>query len=309
MAFVGSRKFMPSPVVRNLTFDFAANALRRELRIPIYTTRQATLIDIKVVFRCEPSLSLTAPGDFRSATDLRIYIGDQNVTASFIQELKSLLLAAGIDSSAGKYLDAAVTFGKFSKQLDLGAQGFSHTDEQSLRTALSTGIFLDKLNLLGDGTMFHPVNFLYTSIPLQPISLARVWDAHQHLQGLANVKLLAELAPMVLTISQGPSPSIEVWDAKAVVPAGQTHVNLELSLKNPIDEALVEVANRLDLLGQQLETVRVDYLSPTASTVDVLGHDLHIGNDALKDNIDALGKLIRKLPAIPGTGTTNPVNG
>jgi hypothetical protein len=275
------------------------SAVNREYRINVPRDLVDAVVDLQLSFFGQPAMQpLLASQALTGCHDLRFYLNRQDISSQILKQLRASVArlgesAANVAYKAGadRYMDFVKRFGTLDQE--------TASDATQLQQYLQLG-WDKKLTRLGDHTVgwsgnLHAINFLYSYIPLDPISISLAWKdfLSEHPQKLAVD--LCDLGTIELCLSNGPAPSIEPFDPQAFIPTGRVRYYLEILSTNPLEKPINDIFNRLTLLNQELEALRVTYLQPIATQVSQVEADLKLSSSALIQELNNLAATVNNI--------------
>jgi hypothetical protein len=288
---------MAAEVKRIISGHVDFTAVCREHTIPLLTTDQRQLVDIDLILYSLPSLApITPDQQLIGGQDFRLYFNDLNVTEALKQQLNLLVSAVPVLLVRQLYLAAANRYVQYASALG-GGSGASDLAFAQQYAALDD--WDHKFDTLGDRRIgasgnLHPLSFIYRFIPIRPVRLSDVWTAHRN-NNAALPEKLGDIENLHITFSEGPPPSFENFEPKTFLPAGRLIYQLELAYTNPLEPALKQIASRLRLLAQELETLRVHYLDPMASDLQTLRNDFEQNANTVTQELDRLRLTVEQI--------------
>lgn len=277
------------------------SAINREFSIPVDISTMKDLVDIKLQFYSSPSMEpLVNSFQMTGGEDYRFYLNSHNVTQSLIEELRTQISNIDHEVLSEAYLSGARSYIDFTKRFN----SLADRSEQDWITAQEIAEDRDwsgKVSKLGDHSVgwsgnLHCLNFLYKFIPLFPLSLSHIWERHLHQNQLTSEpRKLSDFKHLVLTFSQGGSPSFDTFETDGRHPTGRLCYTLEIHHRNPLEPRLKEIARKLRDLHRQLEMQRIEYLTPIKSGVETANDDISKGYLESKISLDRLTETVKKI--------------
>ncbi|ELE7134151.1 hypothetical protein RB977_003633 [Vibrio harveyi] len=279
--------------------SYAAYTYEHHLVIPSYDLDQ--LQDVRLQFWGEPSQIHTTYGIYPN--DIRLYIGGIDVTPLVIEEVVNKLIHHS--SSRQEYVDG------MAKKLNLAQQmgdAYGNTDineESAIVDQLSN---VEDISTLisqfgeypnyGWGGAFHPFNYLFKTILIQPISLAAIIAKHN------SQNPEKELSPLDTGSIQFTTGTLGTLPNPVNGSAGRVVVLAELRYHNTLRDRLVELEKEIASLREQilleLESISdaVGSNGDLAAAVADLEGEVQAVRDDLGDSATELASQSQQLSAI-----------
>lgn len=275
----------------------------REHSIPIVTDNE--IDDIYLTLYSFPS---NLPGqEGYKREDYRLYICGYNVTDALKAVIKDNVKEMNLESIKKQYNEGAQSNINLLKGL-----GIIKTSEEA-KVALTraqnyanSGNWQYEFETLGDRKygsdkdqeyvhILYPFSFLYRFIQFPSISLVKVWKIFISKQHEPLPQTFLELAPLVVTFSEGPAPSGKGAFEGTFDPAGGLVYTMELSLNNPLDNVLKRIQKSLTVISGQIETIRTDYLDSIENEIPKMKEDIVIANNGLQNGLKRLIDTVNEI--------------
>ncbi|MEM6410165.1 MAG: hypothetical protein AAF683_01360 [Pseudomonadota bacterium] len=280
-------------------YDFSH--LDREAVIILNSLDHRAIVDIDFMLYQEHGRHYSSPNSAPVGIEkLKIYLNDYEITDSVLSELVELLRVVPERTVREKY---RVGVHKYTSFLDAVGERVDErsNDLEFFETYLETNTYEDFLNNFGERTVgwggnLHITSFLYRFIPVQPISLKDVWQRFVAANPDLNPpESLAELPFVKLTLSHGPSPTIETIDGSEPWPSGRLNFHYEVSYKNPLEPRLRDIAKRIKQFNELLEIQRVNYLEPMKNESEEVLQDIEASSRTIVEEIRTVRQSIEQI--------------
>lgn len=282
----------------NGTIDYSA--LNRELSIPFHQGELGDLKDVHLEVYARPAVDPLIQGQqLVGGEDYRLYINNENVTQALIEELQASIGSIPHEILKAGYLRGARSLLNYARVLNSPVDEVEADLERANQIAVDED-WSNKLSTLGDRRVgwsgrLHCINYLFRFLPIQPVSMRAVWKRHRDNDREQLPAKLSELGQLVLTLSQGASPSFDQFESAEYIPSGQLYYQLTYHHKNPLEPRLREIASRLRDVSRKLEVQRIEYLTPIKTGVDTANEDISQGNQETRVAIDRLKDAVDRI--------------
>jgi len=262
--------------VRILSNTIRFDLIHREYFLGLPASDKAQLLDIALSFHGARAPYVTiATAPFVLPANVRLYIGSNtialnkftDITESLISELRDLLDSGDQDLLSSKYkegMQSWIRLARSSPLRDLYDQTLITADENAIPSFAKKPISRN-LKALGDSKhglagSLHIFNYLYSFIPLAPVSLLKVLTRHNQKFG---TKLSLDTPSPQLVWSHGPLS--DVSDATNR-PSGCVELQAEVFFHNALEDefddlektirlALLDIKQRLRIGGPLMQNV------------------------------------------------------
>lgn len=288
-----------SQIKRHSSDFLEFNSLLREHNLLIPAFDFFDLVDIRFRFYTQPSFQPLIPAQsLFGVKDLRFYINGVDHTKYLKADLKNIFGLINKSKIKSQYKSGALAWIKFMEQYK-DSWGINIADEEkTLNALLSAPNFDEQLKILGDkhygfGGNLHLINYIYKDIELESLSLKRIINYRQKELSKPEIDF-SSFESIKLTISQGPAPSFESFDAINTQPRGRMFYFLEYIYNNPVEELLQTILKKITDTQNWVELQRINYLEPLKNQVDILETETKAKFDEYKLQITGLSKVIEE---------------
>lgn len=276
-----------------LTFS----TLRRRYSLPIHDAQALRLDDVELTCFGQPNFDPMISAElFTGPDDVRWYLNDVDVTSALLEELRSRVAAVPAARLQSQYLEGVEYYLALLVDAAVGVD-VSALREQA-RELAKRGLanlltkFCDRT--VGWSGVLHPAFYVYSAIPLEPLSLSAVWQRHLNISKSASPKELRDIPLVHLLVCQRWSPKGGV-DKTTGPPLGVVRCSISSLYENPLRKPIEEFAQRLKQLDVQLEELRVSYLGPAQDALSEAGIEAKAGLSACLSAIGDVREMIGKI--------------
>lgn len=276
--------------------DFSTTS--RDFTLPVPNSAGGRLLDFDIALYSLPDMQINSGAAYlQSGADYRLLVNAIDVTSAYIELLKRAISSRATELIESEYRAGVESYFRYVESLNVEAQRASD-DHQFFAAYAADHDWAAKLSTLGDrgagwNGNLHTFSYLYRFIRLPAISLA---DVLEHFSTYSDVLSGFDLARdlVSLTFSQGPSSLAEPFDRNVPV-TGRLVYRVEAVYANPVEPVLNDIVGRLRRLAESMESVRLNYLEPVSSTVEVIRTDLEASASSLNSSLEQLTDSVKKI--------------
>jgi len=281
--------------------NFASGIGEKVIPLPDYDLEH--LYDIRISIAGDPKLpgpDTVSRGVGNHIYDLRLYLAERDITTQVRSELIRTLESGQENVLRRHYQQALDRW--FAKLHAWGLE--SLFPDLEAEKAISRELIqqpwsrlFDSFNTTSGGRRgdLHPLHYLYSSIPLQPLSLRSCLGIDDDRESA-----FADNANAHIVISDGPSQFVSgnAWTPPSNLPQGQLSIQLAFVFIDPWYEQMEET---LDQVSHLLEDLRGYYEDLDARTSLLASDVLEISNSLLayRTTVDAFRRSFEEWKSIP----------
>jgi hypothetical protein len=240
--------------IHTVEFDLRFGPLNFEYQIPFPTCQRELLEDVLLTLRGHVA---TGNQSLLGPQDIRLYLDSVDATKDFIAELRSIIELQDQQRLRSEYRAALDSWIKLARSLGAAYGGDPEVDAQRAEELLQTEPFSALLDQLGNRSAgfsgyLHVFNFLYTAIPLPPVSLRKVVD---RINRGAGKEVISPQQPQVVTFATGTCRLFDPhWQPSHV--GGNIFVLAEFRYHNTLLDRVVALEKRIEDLEGFIEDQR-----------------------------------------------------
>ncbi len=287
-------------LIRMSQGDIDFNSLNREKHVFLDETSLRNVRDIELRLLGGPTVDPLQTGQqFTGLSDLRFYLNGVDYTQHLRDQLAEQLSSIDPVLVAQGYRSGFRAYSNLAERLQIEVDQRA-SDQEYVDQVLANGDWPTVLRSLGsrrDGGWSgnaHIFNYLYSSIPIRPLSLLSMLKAENDLPDFSSWYQSIEHDQLTLTFSSGPAPTFEEIDA-AFWPGGRVSYFISVIARNPLEARLKELRSKVDMLITMTEALRLQYLDPLKRDVEKLQGEVEGSAAALSSELDAVRSLLEEL--------------
>ncbi len=233
---------------RTTSFDLRFGPLNFEHRVALPPHQRELLEDVLMEIRGHPT---TDSERIMGPDDIRLYFEDVDITAAYVEELKSVIDLQDQDLLRSQYANALDKWIELARALGAAYGGDAEADAvraEELKAVEPLSGLMDRLGNhdAGYSGYLHLFNFLHADCNVPPVSIRKVITRYND---AAGTEVLNSQDLRVLTLSSGPCRLFEDgWTPSAV--GGTIYFRADLRYHNELVDRIAALEERLDELEE-----------------------------------------------------------